>query len=59
MTTIYDIKNIRKNKIDLYFSLLRKGLNNLTNNEKRLLQNLSVDDDIKLILKNELIFQEL
>ena len=58
MSAIDDIKNMRKNKIDLYFSLLSKGLRNLTINERRLLQNLSVDPDIQLILKNELVFQE-
>ena len=58
MSAIDDIKNMRRRKKDLYFSLLTKGLRNLTSNEKRLLQNLSVDADIELILKNELVFQE-
>ena len=48
---------IRHKKRDLYVELARKGLDNLTEVEKQLLVNLSVDDDIVILLKNGHIFK--
>lgn len=55
-TSISDIIDIRQRKKLLYISLLNKGLKNLTDIEKQILNNLSMDHDIQLLLKNGDIF---
>ena len=58
MTTVSDVIDIRKRKKDLYISLLNKGLRNLTEVERKILENLSQDDDIQLMLKNGCAFKD-
>ena len=55
-TYIIDIIDMRQRKKSLYISLLNKGLKNLTDIEKQILNNLSMDHDIQLLLKNGDIF---
>lgn len=57
MTAIGDVIDIRKRKKALYISLLTKGLRNLTETEKEILQHLAMDDDIQLLLKNGSAFE--
>jgi len=56
-TSINDIIDVRQRKKYLYISLLNKGLKSLTDIEKQILNNLSMDHDIQLLLKNGDIFQ--
>jgi len=49
---IQEIITLRKSKKELYIALLKKGLNSLTETEKELLSQLSIDDDIILQLTN-------
>ena len=50
--SINEIIDIRKTKKALYIALLNKGLKNLTDTEKNILEHLSQDEDIHLLLKN-------
>lgn len=56
MSDLQEIIDIRKRKKELYISLLKKGLNNLSGTEKQILQYLSVDEDIQLMLTNGFAF---
>ena len=58
MSAISDVINIRKRKKELYIALLNKGLRNLTDTEKSILQHLSQDGDIHLMLKNGCAFDK-
>ncbi len=51
-----NIISLRHAKRDLYIELMKKGLDNMTDTEKKLIGNLSVDDDIVLLLHNGNIF---
>lgn len=57
MISVSDVIDIRKRKKALYISLLNKGLRNLTETEKEILQHLAMDDDIQLLLKNGSVFK--
>ena len=57
MTSINDVIDMRKRKKALYISLLNKGLRNLTETEKEILQHLASDDDIQLLLTNGCAFE--
>jgi len=52
MSDLEEIIRIRKAKKELYISLMRKGLKNLSSTEKQILTLLAIDDDIMLLLKN-------
>lgn len=56
MSDLQETIDIRKRKKELYISLLKKGLNNLSDTEKQILQYLSVDEDIQLMLINGFAF---
>ena len=58
MPDLQETINIRKRKKELYISLLKKGLNNLSGTEKQILQQLVIDDDIQLLLRNGHAFLE-
>jgi hypothetical protein len=58
MSDLQETIDIRKRKKDLYISLLKKGLNNLSDTEKQILHYLSVDGDILLMLVNGFAFNE-
>jgi len=55
--SINEIIDIRKTKKALYIALLNKGLKNLTDTEKNILEHLSQDEDIHLLLKNGHAFE--
>ena len=55
-TEIESIISLRRIKKDLYFGLMKRGFINLTEEEKQILLNLSVDKDIALMLRNGHIF---
>ena len=52
MSELEEIFRMRKAKKELYITLMRKGLKNLSSTEKHLLTLLAMDDDIMLLLKN-------
>lgn len=56
MADLQEIIDVRKRKKDLYISLLKKGLNNLSGTEKQILHHLAVDKDIQLMLINGFAF---
>jgi len=58
MSDLQETIDIRKRKKELYISLLKKGLNNLSPTEKQILYCLSIDDDIQLMLINGFAFNE-
>ena len=57
MSNLQETIDIRKRKKELYISLLKKGLNNLSGTEKEILHQLVIDDDIQLLLKNGFEFK--
>lgn len=57
MLDLQEIIDIRKRKRELYISLLKKGLNNLSGTEKQILHQLVMDDDIQLSLRNGFEFK--
>jgi len=58
MADLQETIDVRKRKKDLYISLLKKGLNNLSGTEKQILHQLVMDDDIQLLLRNGFNFNE-
>ena len=56
MIDLQETIDIRKRKKELYISLLKKGLNNLSDTEKQILHHLAIDDDIQLILVKGFVF---
>jgi hypothetical protein len=56
MADLQETIDVRKRKKDLYISLLKKGLNNLSDTEKQILHHLAVDEDIQLMLINGFVF---
>jgi hypothetical protein len=58
MSDLQETIDIRKRKKELYISLLKKGLNNLSGTEKQILHQLVIDDDIQLLLRNGHAFLE-
>lgn len=56
-TKMDNIIALRHKKRDLYVELVRKGLDSLTDSEKIILSNLSVDEDIVLLLRNGYVFK--
>jgi len=49
---------VRKYKRGLYLYLLKRGFDNLTEPEKKIIENLCMDDDIQLLLVNGAAFEE-
>ncbi len=56
MSDLQETIDIRKRKKELYISLLKKGLNNLSDTEKQILHHLAMDEDIQLMLTNGYVF---
>ena len=52
--SIIDIRSLKK---DLYTALMKKGFVNLSDTEKQILINLSLDKDILLMLRNGHVFE--
>ena len=52
MFDLQDTIDVRKRKKELYISLLKKGLKDLSETEKQILHHLAMDADIQLMLRN-------
>ena len=54
--TMHNHIEVRKHKRGLYLYLLKRGFDNLTDSEKKILEHLSMDNDIQLLLINGAAF---
>ena len=58
MKEILTITRIRKSKKDLYLGLVKRGLNNITSEEKEMVNLLLRDKDILLMIVNQHLLSE-
>jgi hypothetical protein len=56
--TMHNHVEVRKHKRGLYLHLLKRGFDNLTDSEKKILEHLAMDKDIHLLLKHGVAFEE-